>query len=243
MSQTKHTRGFQMSTDRPPLVGLHYELEVCKGQIDEVFVESVDGENVTYRVMRSNWRYPFQATPTGPLTRPIIEGFWKPLTSDPYHANTPPEVLDELQRAVARLIARAPTASAPKEQEAAHDARVKACLAACTGMTDPEREVAELRKQRDELHAACAATYVLMEWLDTQDDDTGFLPREIANWLVDMWPEMRAISGPMKYTHAVDRAFIKIGKSIGMKVGQFNETSIREALGTIDAIKNAGGGQ
>jgi len=100
-----------------------------------------------------------------------------------------------------------------------------------------------LRKQRDELHAACAATYVLMEWLDTQDDDTGFLPREIANWLVDMWPEMRAISGPMKYTHAVDRAFIKIGKSIGMKVGQFNETSIREALGTIDAIKNAGGGQ
>jgi|GEM_PF-2844491 hypothetical protein len=121
--------------------------------------------------------------------------------------------------------------------------RLVACVNACAGMTDPEKEVAELRKQRDELHAACAATYVLMEWLDTQDDDTGFLPREIANWLVDMWPEMRAISGPMKYTHAVDRAFIKIGKSIGMKVGQFNETSIREALGTIDAIKNAGGGQ
>jgi hypothetical protein len=43
-----------------------------------------------------------------------------------------------------------------KEQEA-NVARAVACVNACTGMTDPEKEVAELRKQRDELLAAVKA--------------------------------------------------------------------------------------
>jgi len=41
--------------------------------------------------------------------------------------------------------------------------RLVACVNACTGMTDPEKEVAELRKQRDELLAACASVHSVLE--------------------------------------------------------------------------------
>jgi hypothetical protein len=43
--------------------------------------------------------------------------------------------------------------------------RAVACVNACTGMTDPEKEVAELRKQRDELAVACEAVALLADSL------------------------------------------------------------------------------
>jgi hypothetical protein len=43
--------------------------------------------------------------------------------------------------------------------------RIGECWLACTGMTDPEKEVAELRKQRDELAVACEAVALLADSL------------------------------------------------------------------------------